>query len=40
MCYNKEGDIMQVRNCIRCGKLFNYIGKPICYECIQQDERF
>ncbi|HOA79460.1 MAG TPA: MerR family transcriptional regulator [Defluviitaleaceae bacterium] len=30
---------MQVRNCIRCGKLFNYIGKPICYECIQQDEK-
>lgn len=30
---------MQLRNCRRCGKLFNYVGKPICNECVQQDEK-
>lgn len=30
---------MQIRNCIRCGKLFNYMGKPICSVCIEQDEK-
>lgn len=28
-----------VRNCKRCGKIFNYIGgQPICYTCKEQDE--
>jgi len=29
---------LEVRNCIRCGKLFNYLGKPICNGCIEKDE--
>ncbi len=30
---------MEVKNCKRCGKLFQYVtGKPICPACKQQDE--
>ncbi len=29
-----------VRNCRRCGKVFNYIGgPPICPSCVEQDEK-
>lgn len=29
-----------VRNCRRCGRLFNYIGgRPICHDCKKQDEK-
>lgn len=33
---------MNVRNCIRCGKIFNYVtGKPICQNCRQGlEEKF
>jgi len=28
-----------IRNCKRCGRLFNYIGgRPICQDCKKQDE--
>jgi len=29
---------MDVRNCKRCGKIFNYYGSYICNDCRQQDE--
>lgn len=29
---------MDVRNCKQCGRLFNYIGKPICPECLKVRE--
>lgn len=28
-----------LRNCRRCGKLFVYTGRPICGNCIEQDEQ-
>jgi len=27
-----------LRNCRRCGKMFNYIGVPICPTCVESDE--
>jgi flagellar operon protein (TIGR03826 family) len=27
-----------IRNCKRCGQVYNYLGKPICPDCIQSDE--
>ncbi|MDP4179505.1 MAG: MerR family transcriptional regulator [Bacillota bacterium] len=27
-----------VRNCRRCGKVYNYIGNPLCPTCIQADD--
>lgn len=27
-----------LRNCRRCGKLFAYMGNPLCRQCIDQDE--
>ena len=29
---------MEMRNCRRCGKLFGYVDKPICQDCLRQDE--
>ena len=29
---------MDVRNCRKCGKMFNYIGKPMCPNCMQELE--
>ncbi|MDI3281482.1 MAG: MerR family transcriptional regulator [Bacillota bacterium] len=29
---------MELRNCIRCGKLFAYVNKPICPECVRKEE--
>ena len=32
---------MDVRNCKNCGKMFNYIGKPICPSCEKMlEEKF
>lgn len=28
----------EIRNCPRCGKIFTYIGRPICNRCIEADE--
>ena len=28
----------EIRNCPRCGKIFTYIGKPICNKCIETEE--
>ena len=28
----------EIRNCPRCGKIFNYIGRPICPRCVQAEE--
>jgi len=45
--FSKYGDIIgvggigmpDIRNCKRCGRLFNYIGgRPICQDCKKQDE--
>lgn len=30
---------MNVKNCVRCGKIFNYMGKALCPKCIDDDER-
>ncbi len=27
-----------IRNCPRCGKIFGYIGRPICNSCMQDEE--
>ncbi|HEY9062169.1 MAG TPA: MerR family transcriptional regulator [Pseudobacteroides sp.] len=27
-----------IRNCKRCGQIYNYAGKPICPDCIKADE--
>lgn len=33
------GHIMEVRNCVRCGRLFQYVsGPPICNVCKQKEE--
>ena len=29
---------MDVRNCKQCGKVFNYIGSPLCPECVKKAE--
>lgn len=29
---------MDIRNCKRCGKVFNYAGVPLCGECAQQEQ--
>ncbi len=29
---------MKLKNCIRCGRVFAYIGNSLCPDCIQQDE--
>lgn len=34
----KEGIALNLRNCPKCGKLFVYISKDLCPECIQQEE--
>lgn len=28
----------EIRNCPRCGKIFTYIGRPICTKCIETEE--
>lgn len=28
----------EIRNCPRCGKIFTYIGRPICATCIETEE--
>ena len=28
----------EIRNCPRCGKIFTYIGRPICARCIEMEE--
>ncbi|MCK9217302.1 MAG: MerR family transcriptional regulator [Firmicutes bacterium] len=28
----------ELRNCARCGKLFPYIGRPICNRCVEKEE--
>lgn len=28
----------EIRNCPRCGKIFTYIGRPICNRCIEDEE--
>ncbi len=28
----------EIRNCPRCGKVFNYIARPICGRCMQDEE--
>ncbi len=28
----------ELRNCPRCGKLFAYVGRPICNRCVEQEE--
>jgi len=47
ICFLSIGDIIgvggigmpDIRNCKRCGRLFNYIGgRPICQDCKKQDE--
>lgn len=30
---------MEIRNCKSCGKMFNYIGKPICPDCDKELEK-
>lgn len=30
---------MEVRNCRRCGKMFVYVGRDLCPECREEDER-
>ncbi|MDR2898820.1 MAG: MerR family transcriptional regulator [Clostridiales bacterium] len=30
---------MDFRNCIRCGRLFAYTTKPICEDCVLQEEK-
>ncbi len=31
---------MNVRNCSRCGRLYQYVGgKPLCYACKEEDEK-
>ena len=27
-----------IRNCKNCGRIFNYLGKPICPDCVKADE--
>lgn len=27
-----------LRNCVRCGRLFGYIGRPICSYCVEEEE--
>ena len=27
-----------IRNCKNCGRIFNYMGKPICPDCIKEDD--
>lgn len=34
----KEGIAVNLRNCPKCGKLFVYIAKDLCPECVQQEE--
>ena len=29
---------MDIRNCKRCGKVFNYIGVSVCAECVQKEQ--
>ncbi len=29
---------MDIRNCAKCGKIFTYTGKPVCPQCIKEDE--
>lgn len=29
----------EIRNCPRCGKLFVYVGVPICRDCLEQEEQ-
>jgi flagellar operon protein (TIGR03826 family) len=29
---------MDIRNCKRCGKVFNYVGVAVCNECTQQEQ--
>jgi flagellar operon protein (TIGR03826 family) len=33
-----ELNIMEMRNCRSCGKIFAYIGKPVCPTCSKKDE--
>jgi flagellar operon protein (TIGR03826 family) len=36
---SKGGSTMgEIRNCPRCGKIFNYLGRPICGRCMQAEE--
>lgn len=28
----------EIRNCPRCGKIFSYIGRPICHSCLETEE--
>ena len=28
----------EIRNCPRCGKIFSYIGRPICHNCLESEE--
>lgn len=28
----------EIRNCPRCGKIFSYLGRPICNQCIEKEE--
>lgn len=28
----------EIRNCPRCGKIFTYVGRPICIRCIETEE--
>lgn len=29
---------MEARNCPRCGKIFNYVSRPVCNECHKKEE--
>ena len=30
---------MNIKNCTRCGKIYNYDGFKICYNCRKEDEK-
>jgi flagellar operon protein (TIGR03826 family) len=36
----KRGGILmaEIRNCPRCGKIFTYLGRPICSKCVEIEE--
>ena len=35
---NKGRRKMDVRNCKRCGKIFNYMGSAVCNNCLRQEQ--
>lgn len=29
---------MDIKNCKRCGRIFQYVGNPLCQDCLKEDE--